>query len=108
MLASWVRRPCATLMHRGASPIFQEQNGLSPPCPSVVFNERCPFFPIAQSATEVTTRTSRSILRSPMAWPIRPFAEGAHECAPHEAGVDRLLNVRRDCRQARTPQGRGG
>ena len=37
------------------------------------------FFPIAQSATKVTTRTSRSIDSPPLAWPIRPFAEDAHE-----------------------------
>ena len=35
--------------------------------------------PIAQSATKVTTRTSRSIDSSPLAWPVRPFAEDAHE-----------------------------
>ena len=42
-------------------------------------SRRCHFFPIAQSATKVTTRTSRSIDSPPLAWPIRPFAEDAHE-----------------------------
>jgi len=40
---------------------------------------QCPVFPIAQSATKVTTHTSRSIDSPPLAWPIRPFAEDAHE-----------------------------
>jgi hypothetical protein len=37
------------------------------------------FRPIARTATQVKTRTSRSIDSPPLAWPIRPFAEDAHE-----------------------------